>query len=597
MSTTATSMTTDSMAPALLPTADRARTARAARAAIRPHRGTLIGAVALLVAGTVAGLIAPRVLGHIVDLIVGGNRPDAVTVPAGLLVLLAVAQGALNASGATVLASVGQTALAEVREKVVRRALRLPAERVEESGVGDLVARVSGDVEAVGEAVANVLPSLLSAGLQIALTLLGLILLDWRFAVAALFAAPVQILALRWYLRTAVPVYAQERVTEGVRAQRLLDSMDGAATVRALRLGPNHLKRVSAASADARDVSMRAAVLQSRFFGRLNLGELIGLSAITAVGFVLVRDKSVTLGAAATAALYFHQLFDPFNSLLGLFDDAQYAGASFARLVGVAEMPLPAEPANPAAPCDASVRLTGVRYHYRPGHDVLGGIDLEVAPGERVAVVGASGAGKSTLVKLVAGIHQATGGCVEVGGVDVGEIPADQLRRTVALVSQEVHVFSGPLIEDLRLAAPSATEEQIRSALDAVDALPWVEALPDGLGTEVGAGGRQLTATQAQQLALARLLLADPAIVVLDEATAEAGSAGARILERAAEAALDGRTALVVAHRLTQAALADRVVVLEAGRVVESGPHADLLAGGGRYAQLWSAWSDARAVG
>ena len=582
--------------PALLPTADRADTTRAALAEIRPHRSALAAAVALLIVGTVAGLVAPRLLGHIVNLILGASPPSSVTIPAVALVLLAVAQGGLSAAGATVLASVGQSVLAGVREKVVRRALRLPAERIEESGIGDLVARVSGDVEAVGEAVTDVLPSLLVAGLQIALTLVGLVLLDWRYAVAALLAAPVQILALRWYLRNAVPVYARERVAEGLRAQRLLDAMDGAATVRALRLGPAHLRQVGAASADARDVSMRAAVLQSRFFGRLNLGELIGLSAILAVGFLLVHDGASSVGAAATAALYFHQLFGPFNSLLGLFDDAQYAGASFARLVGVVELPLPPAPEHPAVPRNAAVRLSGVRYQYRAGHDVLSGIDLEVAPGERVAVVGASGAGKSTLVKLVAGIHQATDGTVEVGGVDVREIPEDELRRTVALVSQEVHVFSGTLLEDLRLAKPSATEEEIREALGAVHALAWVRALPDGLETVVGSGGRQLTATQAQQLALARLVLADPAIVVLDEATAEAGSAGARILERAAEAALAGRTALVVAHRLAQAELADRVVVLDAGRIVESGPHRDLLAAGGRYARLWSAWSDVRAT-
>jgi ATP-binding cassette subfamily C protein len=597
MSTTADSVASTLSAPLVLPTADRAHTARAALDAIRPHRRATAGAVALLIVGTIAGLVAPRLLGHIVNLIVGASPPSSVTVPAVALVLLAVAQGGLTAAGATVLASVGQSVLATVREKVVRRALRLPAEQVEEAGIGDLVARVSGDVEAVGEAVADVLPSLLVAGLQIGLTLVGLVLLDWRYAVAALLAAPVQILALRWYLRNAVPVYAKERVAEGVRAQRLLDAMDGAATVRALRLGPVHMRQVGAASGDARDVSMRAAVLQSRFFGRLNLGELIGLSAILAVGFLLVHDGASSVGAAATAALYFHQLFGPFNSLLGLFDDAQYAGASFARLVGVVELPLPPAPEHPAAPRDAAVRLAGVRYHYRPGHDVLSGIDLAVAPGERVAMVGASGAGKSTLVKLVAGIHQATDGAVEVGGADVREIPEEELRRTVTLVSQEVHVFSGTLLEDLRLAKPSATEAEAREALRAVDALAWVQDLPDGLQTVVGAGGRQLTATQAQQLALARLMLADPAIVVLDEATAEAGSAGARILERAAEAALAGRTALVVAHRLTQAELADRVVVLDSGRVVESGPHADLLAEGGRYARLWSAWSDVRAVG
>jgi ATP-binding cassette subfamily C protein len=242
---------------------------------------------------------------------------------------------------------------------------------------------------------------------------------------------------------------------------------------------------------------------------------------------------------------------------------------------------LPAEEqTRPAADGGRPVSVRGVRFAYEAGHEVVGGVDLDVGPGERVALVGASGAGKTTLAKLVAGIHPPTG----------GEIRAD----TVVLITQEVHVFAGPLADDLRLARPDATDDELSAALDVVGALDWVRALPDGLATEVGEGGRRLTAAQAQQLALARMVLADPPVVILDEATAEAGSAGARLLERASAAALEGRSALVVAHRLTQASAADRVVVLDAGTVVESGTHGDLLAAGGRYASLWEAWSGTR---
>jgi len=211
-----------------------------------------------------------------------------------------------------------------------------------------------------------------------------------------------------------------------------------------------------------------------------------------------------------------------------------------------------------------------------------------------VALVGPSGAGKATLARLVAGVHEPEAGSVRIGGVPVAELGPDELARTVALVSQEVHVFAGTLADDLRLARPGATDAEVRAALDRVGAGPWVDALPEGVDTRVGEGGHPLGPTEAQQLALARLVLADPAVAVLDEATAEAGSAGARRLEAAAAAAVAGRTTLVVAHRLTQARAADRVVVLDGGRVVEQGTHDELVAAGGAYAALWAAWSAAR---
>ncbi|BCB77227.1 ABC transporter ATP-binding protein [Phytohabitans flavus] len=581
------------MSEQLLPTATGRETWAAVRGLLRGRLLKTGGAFAVLVAATSAGLLTAPLLGRIVDLVADGHPASALTTPIVLLVLVALVQGGLTALGVALVAGVGEEMLARLREQFVARALRLPLERIERAGSGDLSARVTADVSIVAEAVRRALPQLARSGLTIVLTLVALAVLDWRFLLAALLAVPVQAHTVRWYARRAIPLYAEQRVSVGAQQQQLLDTVGGAATVRTFRLADRHVDLVTERSTATVTLTLRAVRLMTRFFGRLNLAEYIGLSAVLVTGFVLVRADAATIGTATAAALYFHNLFNPINVALSLVDDAQVAAAGLARLVGVAS--LPATPETAAAEVTGgSVKAAGLGHAYLPGHPVLHDVDLHIEPGERVALVGASGAGKTTVAKLVAGIHQPTSGTVHLGGVRLDELGPSATGGTVALITQEVHVFAGRLDEDLRLARPGATGDELRAALDRVGALRWADALPDGLSTVVGEGGHALTVTQAQQLALARLVLADPPIAVLDEATADAGSAGARVLEEAATAALAGRTALVVAHRLTQAATADRVIVLEGGRVVESGTHDDLVAAAGRYATLWAAWSTTR---
>ncbi|MCD0449117.1 ABC transporter ATP-binding protein/permease [Actinocorallia sp. API 0066] len=564
----------------LLPVAEPRRVRAAVVELAGEHRGAAWGGVAVLVGATVVGLLAAPVLGRIIDLVAAGEPAGAVTGPVVALVVIALVQAAATAVGVSLVARAGEGMLALLRERFVERALALPLARVEKAGSGDLTSRVTGDVTVVTEVVREAVPALIRAVLTIVLTLAALAVLDWRFLIVALVAVPLQIVTLRWYTRRAAPLYAAQRVASGALQQQMLGTVGGAPTVRAFGLADRHVGLVADRSHASVDLALRGVRLVTTFFSRLNVAEFAGLTAVLVTAYFLVGRDAISIGTASAAALYFHSLFTPVNVALGLADDAQTATAGLARLVGVADLETGDE-ARPEPSDEPVIRVREASYAYRPDRPVLHGVDLDVAPGERVALVGSSGAGKTTLARLVAGVHPPGGGAVTVGGPS-------------ALVSQEVHVFAGPLAEDLRLARPNADEDALWAALEQVGADGWARALPEGLDTVVGDDAHRLTAAQAQQLALARLVLADPRVVVLDEATAEAGSSGARALEASADAAVRGRTSLVVAHRLTQAASADRVVVLDEGRVVETGTHDDLLRQGGRYAALWRAWSDHR---
>jgi ATP-binding cassette subfamily C protein len=584
----------------LLPLASPARVTAEVIGLLRPRWALGLVAGLAVVAAAAVSLLAAPLLGRIVDLVADRQPPDAVYGPVLQLVVVAIGQGLLAVLGFVLLIRVGEGMLATLRERFVARVLHLSLDRIERAGAGDLTSRVSADVALVADAVRDAVPLFLRSALIIALTLVGLIVLDWRFAAAVLVAVPVQAMVAKWYMSRSGPMYRIQRVAAGAQQQQLLDTVGGASTVRAFRLGAEHTERVRDRSEDVVTATLEVIRVQSVFFGRLNLPEFLGTAAVLVVGFWLVRSGTATVGTTSAAALYFINLFGPVNQVLFQLDTVQSSGTALARLIGVLDLP-EARTARTGRPVDSSVKLSQVSHAYPGGPEVLHDVHLEVPSGSRVALVGATGAGKTTLAKLVAGVHHAASGTVQIGGVTVGpapeatalpptrQAPADE-RPSVALVTQEVHVFAGTLADDLRLARPEASDDHLRAALDTVRALDWVTALPDGMDTVVGAGGRTLTVVQSQQLALARLVLTDPRVAVLDEATAEAGSAGARLLDEAANNALAGRTGLVVAHRLTQAATADLVVVLDKGRIVEQGSHQELIAAGRRYARLWEAW-------
>ncbi|MCI7550796.1 MAG: ABC transporter ATP-binding protein [Actinomycetaceae bacterium] len=571
-----------------LPVSSNRRVARKLASLFLSFRGEFLFMVAVQLLVALAAVVTPWAIGHTIDAVSSGEPRSVVTRNITIVIVTVVLQAGLGFWAEYLSRVLGQKIFHALRIRLVEQVTHLPLSVVESAGTGDLLGRTTSDVDRVEFVIRRGVSRLLVTVLTIIVTVIAAISVDPKVGFVVLLSFVPWAFALRRYLHRTVAAYLASSAIRAELSGGVTETVEASATVDSLWMGD---VRRSSMLIPLREMwaNERYTAFQRSLYGMKTI-VLLGMPVLIALvwGSWLAGMGLTTVGAVTAVVLYAQQLMGPVDELGWWFDELQFATVAFARIFGVSEVERD-ERTGDDTPTHDAVSVERVDFSYNPGVPVLKDVSMQIRPGERLAIVGPSGAGKSTLGRLLAGINPPDSGSIRVGGIEVTHLREALLHQTVALVTQENHVFVGTIADNLRLAKPAASDRELEDALDAVDAT-WVKALGDGIDTVVGSGGKTLPPAQAQQLALARIVLLDPRVVILDEATSLLDPTAARSTERALAQVLEGRTVISIAHRLYTAYDADRVAVMIDGEVAELGSHDELVALGGEYASLWHAW-------
>ena len=577
----------------------RERSRRLLGSLLRPHRRAIIVLGFVSVAQNAAAMAGPFLVKIGIDrgipAIRRGDGSGTLLAVVAVFFAAAVAESVLTAVFVRTSARVGQDVLLDLRMRLFHHFQALSISFHERYTSGRVISRLSSDVEALGDLLSTGIAQLVFALLSVVTTAVLMLLLDVPMALVALLSFPALLALTLWFRRQAEKAYRAGRVAVALVIVQFVESMAGMRVVQAFRREPRNqaiFEELNSRYADANRWGMRLAAVFGP--GTRAIGG-VTMAVTLAFGANRVLDGAATVGALAAILLYVRRFFEPMQDLVQFLNSFQSASAALEKLSGVLEEePAVAEPAAPvllpAGGCD--VRFDGVSFAYVPGRPVLHGVDLVIPAGQTVAVVGETGAGKTTIARLLARFYDPSSGTVSLGGVDLRSLADAELREGVAMVTQESFLFTGSVADNIALGRPDATRQEIEAAAAAIGAHELFTRLPGGYDSPVGKRGGRLSAGQRQLVAFARAFLADPRVLVLDEATSSLDVPSERVVQEALGTLLADRTAVIIAHRLSTVEIADRVLVIDQGRIVEDGPPAELLGRDGRYRDLHRAWAD-----
>ncbi|MFI7081883.1 ABC transporter ATP-binding protein [Micromonospora sp. NPDC049903] len=578
----------------------RARSRALLADVLRPHRARLGAAVALLLTQNAAAMSGPYLVMLGIDRAIDPLREGRPGPLVAVAVAFAAASGTEYAARRGFLAlsaRIGQAALLDLRQRVYAHFLRLPVAFHERYTSGRMISRLTSDIDSIAELVDGGVESLVMAALTI-VSVAGILLwLDLPLAAVTLLAFPLLFWLSRWFARASAAAYRRTREAMALVIVHFVESMRGIRAVQAYRRQERNQQIFASVNDDYQHSSRHAFRLIATYSPGIKLIGNVTVAVVLCYGGARVLGGETGVGVLAAFLLYLRRFFEPMQELSQFYNSLQSATAALEKLAGVLdERPEVAEPAQPVplprGPTRGAVEFRDVSFGYHTGREILTGLDLGIPAGQTVALIGPTGAGKSTVAKLLARFHDPTGGTVSLDGVDLRQVADTELRRTMVLVTQETHLFGGTVAENIRFGRPDADDAAVEAAARAIGAHDFIAALPDGYATEVHRRGGRLSAGQRQLVAFARAFLADPAVLILDEATSSLDVPTERLVQRALGTILRDRTAVVIAHRLSTVETADRVLVLDGGRIVEDGHPARLVAEGGRYAALHRQWRE-----